>query len=70
MIDLLSVELVEPVPIACTLEFAPVCGVDAITYSNACHAGANNVAIAHDGECTAQDEPVSTFCRIYPDLCP
>ncbi len=58
-------------PIACTLEFAPVCGVNGETFSNACHAGASNVQIAHNGECTADEgliltEDVSTFCRIYP----
>lgn len=33
----------------CTLQYAPVCGVDNVTYSNSCFAG--NVAIAHNGEC-------------------
>jgi len=43
-------------PVACTLEFAPVCGADRITYSNQCHADANNVAVQHIGECTFSEK--------------
>ncbi len=48
-------------PVACTLEFAPVCGEDGFTYSNTCHAEASGTTVRHEGEC----EPQSLFDQLY-----
>lgn len=38
----------------CTMEYAPICGVDNKTYSNTCMAG--EIAIAHIGECDGSEK--------------
>jgi hypothetical protein len=51
--------VVSPIPEAppvpedciCAAIYAPVCGIDGITYSNPCEAGCKKVAVASDGEC-------------------
>lgn len=43
-----------PIPdgqMVCTELYAPVCGIDNKTYSNACKAGLENVEVAYQGEC-------------------
>ncbi len=45
--------IVEPQvePVACTMQYDPVCGVDDVTYGNSCMLGAANVKLAYPGEC-------------------
>lgn len=38
-------------PEMCTREYAPVCGCDNQTYSNACSANAKGVSVSKEGKC-------------------
>ena len=45
-------------PELCTLEFAPVCGCDGATYSNACKAATAGVNVAFEGDCDTFNPPL------------
>jgi coxsackievirus/adenovirus receptor len=61
---------------ACPDVYDPVCGVDGMTYGNACEAGCARVQVVHRGICEPKCEPLRclVFCplggNIGPDGCP
>jgi len=53
----------------CTLDYAPVCGIDGVTYGNLCMLDASDVKLDHDGECIFESEPdkeISVNSHIMP----
>ena len=51
---------VSPPMIACTLQYAPVCGVNEKTYGNMCMLNAEHVAVKHQGECKVEIIPTES----------
>ncbi|ABX13146.1 plastocyanin/azurin family copper-binding protein [Nitrosopumilus maritimus] len=56
--EIIEPRTVEEQPIACTMQWDPMCGVDGETYGNSCMLDAANVKLDYVGECViAEPEP-------------
>ena len=53
----------EEEPTVCPLASFPVCGCDAITYDNRCHAAQAGVSIRHEGACTSNCDKLDSLYK-------
>ena len=58
--------VVEEKTVPCTLEWAPLCGVDGVTYGNSCMLDAANIKLDYSGECIVEE--ISVHPNIMPNM--
>ncbi len=57
----------EPKAETCPTLYAPVCGCDRRSYSNACEANGQGTSVLHDGQCTGDDCAAGGGRAVYGD---
>ncbi len=58
----------EPSPGACASVYDPVCGIDGVTYGNACEADLAGTEVVSSGECADGGAPEPPLCAV-PSIC-